>query len=259
VDAVEIRWYSGGGNRGTNDYVTLEKNGSIGVGFTLLDSWPTDRKYARIGRTADRLVIQPVAESGKGCLQLQRLQDSRRAARLSAGTALRGFELRVSESRRCQAVWKDGLLWVVLPAADGSNEASPQKPIVEKPQTPAPATTVAGRERTCGNCIKQQFRLCTNEYSPNRRKLVSLTDVCPQHFFETEKHSRPQGQPSPDNQPKPQRQGSRPRVKCPVSDHGGKTFLVSGAGIAPHDVHGVVYAADRGDHSHRCPGSWRKV
>lgn len=167
-------------------------------------------------------------------------------------------------------------------------------PIVAKPgpePKAAPVRAVDDRpDRCCRNCAWQRLRQCQNQDSPYRNKLVSLSGCCDGHFYNLSLRKPGEADPRPTlpactvNMDKvhtpPQRAkwngdakskasksrvhtsphacGSRPRIPCPVSDHGGRTFAVSLKGIMPHDVDGVVYSAGRGDRTRLCPGSNRK-
>lgn len=224
-ELIGIDWYDGGCSRGAKDHVTLERNGQIAISYDLLSGWPKGMLYVRLGYSAGErvLVLCPTEQARQGCLKVQMPANGRRAARLAATKAMQGWGLVPEKVTHCRAEWWQGMLRVTLTP----DEAVPSQ-VQETPEpTPAkPPATVNGKARNCGNCIKQQFRLCTNQASPRRNTKVSPDDVCNEHFFASE------------------RRGDK--IQPPA---------VSGKGFYPHDIHGVVNNNPAADRAHPCPGS----
>jgi len=276
-------------------YVTITSKGDMAISAELTDQIPADCKYLVIefNRDLRMMRLTPSRESKPGSLSMQRPTRKGRQIRIGTRVGLLEWGIVPRELTRYDAEVREGKIFLTLGTKEdridridridgtASVAASDERPATsDAPNAPsastlqrtnAPKPKDSRPPRCCGNCAWQSFRLCKNQANEEKRnKQVSLDFVCDHHFYCLslrepgekspipigEGHSFPPGKAQkPNNRVLAARTGSRPRARCPVADHGGKTFPVSDSGIMPHDVDGVVYSAGRGDRERKCPGS----
>jgi len=136
----EIQWYEGRGNAADHDYVSIERNGQIGIGYDLLAQWPAGMTRVRIGYLKENgcVVIQPTDAQEVRTFSARLPQGSRTAMRIQGSSAMTAWGLATGQVQRCTGQWRKGRLYVTLPSRSAKDPA-PEKPVPDKvPDATAP-------------------------------------------------------------------------------------------------------------------------
>lgn len=125
-----INWYNGGLGRANKDQASIERGGNIAIGYDLLAKWPDGALKARVGYDRDQRVVYVQPETGPtpGALTIQMPKTDRRAARIAAAHAMKGFGLEIDKPVACEAQWHDGMLRIVLPDPGHGPRATGHEP-----------------------------------------------------------------------------------------------------------------------------------